>query len=269
MEDTQNHKKIIVFDLDETLGHFTQIGIFYDIINKFYSIHTGHYEYIKYIKKPTFEELMDMYPEFLRPNMIKILKYINNAIEKNKVNTVMIYTNNQGHNAWANSIVDYLNKKIGSKIIKHIIRAFKIGDKKIEPNRTSHMKNFNDFLKCTKLPKNTKICFVDDVEYKGMIHENVYYINILPYKYNIPVFELLDRYSRFIVKKYIKPGKNESSYITHYKNFKDAFQNYTLMCFKKYNYVIDEHYAIERKIDKIISTRLLEMIDDFINDKGE
>ena len=116
---------------------------------------------------------------------------------------------------------------------------------------------------------NTNRQFTSDVEYKGMIHENVYYINILPYKYNIPVFELLDRYSRFIVKKYIKPGKNESIYITHYKNFKDAFQNYTLMCFKKYNYVIDEHYAIERKIDKIISTRLLEMIDDFINDKGE
>lgn len=267
MSNIKNQKKIIVFDLDETLGHFTQIGIFYDIIKTFYTIHDGHYEYIKHIKKPSFDELMDIYPEFLRPNIINILKYINTEIDKNKVSTVMIYTNNQGHNTWANKIVNYLNNKIGSKTIKRVIRAFKIGNKKIEPNRTSHMKNFDDFLKCTKLPKNTNICFIDDVEHKGMIHDNVYYINILPYKYNIPVFELLDRYSRFIIKKYIKPGKNESTHITHYKNFKDAFQTYTIMCFKKYNYVIDELYSIERNINNIISVRLLEMISDFINDK--
>ena len=263
---TNNHKKIIVFDLDETIGHFTQLGIFYDIINNFYKEY-DNYKFIQYIKKPTFDELMNIYPEFLRPNMIQILQYIKKEKDKNKIDNVMIYTNNQGHNTWANMIVKYLNKQINEHLIKNIIRAFKIGNTKIEPNRTSHMKTYNDFLRCTKLPKNTKICFIDDVEHKGMIHDNVYYINILPYEHKLPVYELLDRYTRFLATKYIIPRKkNEALYYTHFKNFKDEFIKYTIQFFQKYKYKIDTDNMKKIELNNIISVRLLQMIKDFIND---
>ena len=63
--------KIVVFDLDETLGYFTQFGIFWDsLIN-----------YIKNIKNTNtlqqqdFDATFDLFPEYLRPNILKILTY--------------------------------------------------------------------------------------------------------------------------------------------------------------------------------------------------
>ena len=51
--------KIVVFDLDETLGYFTQYGIFWDCLTN----------YIKLKGKPqlsqsTFDETLDLFPEF-------------------------------------------------------------------------------------------------------------------------------------------------------------------------------------------------------------
>ena len=61
--------KIVVFDLDETLGYFTEFGIFWDSLSN----------YLKIKEKPKlnqddFNETLDLYPEFLRPNKINILK---------------------------------------------------------------------------------------------------------------------------------------------------------------------------------------------------
>ena len=52
--------KIVVFDLDETLGYFTQLGIFWDSI--------GEYLNSKGMPKLTqndFNCILDLYPEFL------------------------------------------------------------------------------------------------------------------------------------------------------------------------------------------------------------
>ena len=58
-----NNKQVIVFDLDETLGCFVELGAFCDTIEKFNK---------KKLDSSEFYKLMDLYPEFLRRLHISI-----------------------------------------------------------------------------------------------------------------------------------------------------------------------------------------------------
>jgi FMN phosphatase YigB (HAD superfamily) len=68
------YNKIVVFDLDETLGYFVQLGILIDVIEEIFNID---------MEQNLFNEILDLYPEFLRPNIIKILKYLK---QRNQIN---------------------------------------------------------------------------------------------------------------------------------------------------------------------------------------
>ena len=133
--------KIVVFDLDETLGYFTQYGIFWDsLVN-----------YLKVKNKPImtqtdFDEVLDLYPEFLRPNIINILSYLKRKKETNCCHKMMIYTNNTGPREWAKYIIGYFEGKIKYKLIDQIIAAFKINGKRVEICRTTHNKTHKDFI---------------------------------------------------------------------------------------------------------------------------
>ena len=60
--------KIVIFDLDETLGYFVEFGMFWDCLNK-YLIDNSNYE----LNQSDFNYIIDLYPEFLRPNILHIL----------------------------------------------------------------------------------------------------------------------------------------------------------------------------------------------------
>ena len=63
----RSHKKnlIIVFDLDQTIGYFTQFAIFME----------GIESYIKRkLKRDEFYKLLDLYPKIFRPKMMDLLK---------------------------------------------------------------------------------------------------------------------------------------------------------------------------------------------------
>jgi len=47
---------IVVFDLDETLGHFVEIGVFWDALQKVYGPQDSYH----------FFEVMDLFPEFFK-----------------------------------------------------------------------------------------------------------------------------------------------------------------------------------------------------------
>ena len=69
--------KIVVFDLDETLGYFTELGIFWDSL--------VHYMKIKQkpeLNQTDFNAILDLSPEFLRPNIINILNYLKTKKEQ-------------------------------------------------------------------------------------------------------------------------------------------------------------------------------------------
>ena len=161
--------KIVVFDLDETLGYFVEFGIFWDCLNRYLSKSNS------VLTQEDFNEILDLYPEFLRPDIMKILFYLKNKKETYCCDKLMIYTNNQGQPSWVNYLKKYFETKIEFPLFDQIIAAFKINGKRIEICRTSHDKSYHDFIKCTRLPLNAEICFIDDNYFPDMHNKNVYY----------------------------------------------------------------------------------------------
>ena len=62
----QNVCKIIVFDMDETLGQFVELGIFIDSLELYFGKELNQYQ---------FNMTMSLFPEFIRPGILSILKY--------------------------------------------------------------------------------------------------------------------------------------------------------------------------------------------------
>jgi len=178
-------KRIVIFDLDETLGSFTELGIFYDALESYYS---------HKLTKKDFFNLLELYPEFLRPNIIKILSYLKSKKVNGTCDKIIIYTNNQGPKNWAQNIRKYFEEKLNYKLFDRVIAAYKIGGKQIEKNRSTHDKSAKDFFNCTKFSKDSKLCFIDDQYHPFMNCKNVYYINVQPYASTIPYQIMINRY---------------------------------------------------------------------------
>jgi hypothetical protein len=237
--------KIVVFDLDETLGYFTEFGIFCDCLNKYFN--NDEYSNTK------FNELLDLYPEFLRPKIISILRYLKSKKKENKCYKVMIYTNNQGDKSWALNIKKYFHSKIEYELFDKIIAAFKVRGKHVELGRTTHDKTMDDFISCTKLPEKIEVCFIDDVYHSGMETNNVYYIHVKPYKYQISIDKMLYRFLNSNLGQTIQD--------------KNAFINSIQNEFKKYDYKITEKLSSEQEIDEIIGKRMLQHLKHFFFEK--
>ena len=231
--------KIVVFDLDETLGYFMELGMFWDALNS----------YIKYkqIQIPNnqvlFNNLLDLYPEFLRSNIIDILKYIKRKKTANHCSKIMIYTNNQGPVEWAKHIMSYFENKLEYKIFDQIIAAFKVRGKHVELCRTTHLKTHADFVKCTKIPSNTHICFLDDVYYPDMTNGKIYYINVKPYVYDLEIDAMVDRFMETNIIGTIDDKSQFKEYMTTFLN--------------KYNYIYTPKSKESQNIDVIVSKQIL------------
>jgi len=238
--DRMNHKnplKIAVFDLDETLGYFTEISIFWDALENYYG---------RKLTNQKFFEVLDTFPEVFRPNIFKILDFIH---KKKSCHKIFIYTNNQGEKSWVGMISDYISYKNGYNVFDHIIAAYKIRGKLIEPKRTSHDKSVKDLISCTNIPENTEICFIDDLYHPLMEKENVYYINIKQYRISLPFDEMAKRYYHAILKN---TDINSSEFI-----------NKMVTYMKQYNYMVLPKSDEEKRIDTIVSKKLFSNLDDF------
>ena len=159
--------KVVIFDMDETLGHFHQIS------GMWYAIKDTNPR----VTKQDFFDFMDCFQDCLRIHIEKVLTYLKKAKNDGKIRRVIIFTNNQGPKSWSNLIKDYFNYKMNSVLIDKVVGAYKVGNKQIEPYRTSHIKKYSDILKAANISKSAKLCFVDDQEHVGMKHKNIYYIN--------------------------------------------------------------------------------------------
>jgi len=233
--------KTIVFDLDETLGYFTELGIFWTSLQNIFN---------NELNEQNFVNLLDTFPEFIRPNILNILNYIKNKKLNNQCYKVLLYTNNQAVNSWANYIIHYFNTKLNYNLFDQIIRAFKIQGKQIEPYRTSHQKKYSDLMKCSKLPNNAKICFLDDQEHEQMIHENIYYIHLKPYIYKLPYDIMISRYYNKYIDKNIDYNEVKNILLNNMKQIKFKY---------------DKKDDNEFKIDNIISKRIIEHLNEFFS----
>ena len=211
-------QKVIVLDLDDTLGSFAHLHILWMGIVK--GVRKGG------LDKETFFRLFSLYPEFLRDNIRDVL-YIINEHKKRHVK-VFLYTNNQCHpDDWIDRVVEYIEETSNTpNLFDHFVRAFKIKDRVIEPLRTSTQKNINDLVNCTRIPKNADICFIDDTYYPRMLGDNVYYIHPVAYYHSMSIENIINRYvssqlgSEIRVKSTVP--RNYRSYIQDWFEFNNA-----------------------------------------------
>jgi hypothetical protein len=241
--------KVVVFDLDQTLGHFIELRKIWELLNYYFSNNSVYFH--ESISKNHFNHLLDLYPEFIRPNMFDLLNYLKRKKVSGQCSRIMLYTNNQASKEWSSLIVEYFHRKINYSLFDQIIGAFKINGKRIELGRTTKDKTISDFIRCTKLPKNTQICFLDDVHHPEMIHDNVYYIKLKPYVYYLSFSTMI---SRLNSNDFWIPICNNSSC-----NFEKFSEEY-LKDFSQNNIVKTKE---EHEIDEIVSKKIVMLVQDF------
>jgi hypothetical protein len=239
--------KIVVFDLDETLGYFTEFGIFWDCI--IYYLKNKNEDTLT---QSDFDDILDLFPEFLRPNIINILNYLKSKKQALCCHKLMIYTNNSGPKEWAHHIINYFSKKINYKLFDQLISAFKINGKVVEVCRTTHNKTYSDFIKCTKLPTNAEICFLDDTFYPEMANDNIFYINVKPYYHDLQFDYMLDIFSKSDIGKKI---------INNDENFNKIMSDHI----KLYKYDCIDKEPKEYEVDKVIGKQIITHLQDFFN----
>jgi len=255
--------KIVVFDLDETLGYYTEFGMFWDALNSYIQINKE--SKVNLISdQHFFNKVLDLYPEFHRPNILNILKFLKDKKTASICHKLMIYTNNQGPPEWVHQIKTYFENKLNYPLFDHVIKAFKIKGKQIELYRTSHMKSHKDLIKCSQIPEETEICFLDDKFHKGMIHDKIYYINIKPYYHDLSFDEMIERFikSGLIIESNKEPNEKE-------KEKEPDIRLYLLSFLKRFNYTFNKKTKEAQNLDKILSKKIMHHLHIFFLPKNK
>ena len=287
-------QKAVVFDVDQTLGDFTQFSIFGHVIEEYFGKPDIMYRY--------FNDLVDLYPEIIRPNMVRILDYIRKKKDSHVCSKVMIYTNNMGPDKWVGHIRQYFEQKLrtlsgagsgsGSSLsshtknglaivpplFDHTIGGFKPNQENASssryPQRTTGHKTVNELIRCGRLPSEIEICFLDDIEHPKMVDERVYYIKLQPYHSYIP-FELFvvrflnsalfrDVFDKFHVPS-ITPGMASSSKKQILSiELHNLFMKYAKL--SEYDAKEFQRKLNPREIDEIISKYILYNLQQFFRD---
>jgi hypothetical protein len=238
-------KKIVVLDVDETLGYFVELGVFCDALT------TTAWNDDATTQYTHFNHLMDVFPEFLRPNILDLLRFLKMKKDSNECCGVMIYTNNSGPRMWVEHILKYMESKLGVKLFDQIVAAFKVNGKIIEMGRTTHDKTYEDLLRCTKLPSNVEVCFMDDQMHSQMEHGQVYYINVKPYVHQLSVQTLINR---FIQSPVLQSTIRSTVTV-------DDFRQGIAKLMQRFQYIPKD--PMEQEIDTIISKKIMKHLNEF------
>ena len=233
----------MVFDLDETLGHFSQIATFWNLTNNYLSY--------PIFDNKIFFKLLDSFQEFLRPNILKLLNNLKRKKQRGKCDYVIIFTNNT-NKQWVEIIKEYFHYRIKYPLFDKIIAGFRDYGNQVEICRTSHDKSHKDFINCSKLPSNTKICFLDDLEHQQMENPNVLYIHIKPYK----------QHAKFIKMADIFYKQNKAIFLKNNNTYED-YSKYIINSTKKYKLEYLEKSNTEKNIDYMLSDQIIKEINKF------
>tara|TARA_B100001059_G_C17782407_1_gene555027 strand:- start:586 stop:1578 length:993 start_codon:yes stop_codon:yes gene_type:complete len=242
-------EKVVVFDLDETLGSFGDL----------YILWSG----VKHIHKnfEQFDKLLDLYPEFFRYGIMTILEFLYEKKKTKECSKIFLYTNNRCSKEWVQYICKYFQTKIHETqkkgdilipLFNKLICAFKINNQKIEKCRTTHRKTYTDLVRCAMLSQDTEICFIDDLVHEDMKHSRVYYICPTPYYHTLTGKEIIERFceTKWFIKK--------KSPLLHNKRFwKSWFQSQG----RGLSY---ETKVKNMKQDMIVSQKMMYYIKEFL-----
>ncbi len=209
-----------VFDLDKTIGYFTQIAIFMEAIEEFIK---------RKLQLKEFFKLLDLFPKIFRPDAFPIFNYLKELKQKHKYVKVLIYTNNMGPKNWVHHIRKYIEHKMNYKLFDRTIAAWKVGKVIYEKCRTSHRKSVHDLVRCSGIKITDKICFLDDQQHSKMIRPNVDYLYLYPYKYDYE-FEKMSN-------KFLKSNLNSLIKKENYVNLKENVLSFALNDPYGYRYI--------------------------------
>lgn len=238
-------RRIVLFDMDETLGIFSDFGAFMNILNSSLRRRVRIYDH--------FNELLDLYPELLRPRILDIMKFLARMKRVGKCANVMIYTNNTGPISWSNYIKDYFNAKAGYPVFDKVIGAFKRPNgETVEVQRTSHDKTYGDFVRCSNMMGKFEVFFIDDREHPGMHAENVYVINVKPYTREISLREFAARFKRSALFKKLQLTLDDIAGI----DARTAGAGAAVYSDKEY------------EVDKLVGETILEKLNEFFGRGG-
>jgi hypothetical protein len=274
--------KVVVFDMDETLGNFAQFSIFCHVLEEYFNKPDIIYRH--------FNDLVDLYPEIIRPSMLRILEYIRKKKNAGVCSKVMIYTNNVGPDKWVGHIRQYFEYKLRATaassggdlaiippLFGHTIGGFKpenAASASAFPQRTTNEKTVRDFIHCSRLPPNIEICFLDDVYHPKMTDERVYYIKLQAYHFHIPfqmfvVRFLNSRLYRETFDGFSVPSITPTLSAVAKKQvlsieLHDLFIKYADMA--RYDVKAQQRKMNPREIDEIISKYILYHLQQFFRD---
>jgi len=241
---SQLSNKVVVFDLDETIGYFLELGVFWETL----LLYTKP---ANILTQETFNSVLDLYPEFIRPNIFTILKYLKRQKSNELCRSVMIYTNNTGPPEWVHFIKNYIHEKLEYNLFDQVIGAFKVNGKIIEICRTTTDKNKEDFIRCTKLPENIEICFIDNEYHENMHQHDIYYINVNTYIHVLQPNLMIDRFTSNQISKTLVQNKSE-------------FNKFALTYMKRYSGIYNLIKSKEEyEIDKIVTKQLMVLLQSF------
>lgn len=234
---TRNNKKkrptVIVFDLDETLGSYSDLNIIW--------------EYFKY--NISFNTLLDLFPEFSRYGIFSILEFTYQKKINGQCDKLFIYTNNKCSYEFVELISKYFSYKLGitdGELFDQIIRSFKVNGKIVEVFRTTQNKTHDDFIRCTLIPPKTQICFIDNSYFNEMENKRVYYIQPMSYHHGIFKEEIIKRLTYFANKPIL-----DKLYDNLYAFPQDIFE-------KNKGY-----FETKKNIHKIVAQKIMYHIKDF------
>jgi hypothetical protein len=279
--------KVVVFDMDETLGNFSQFSIFCHVLEEYFNKPDIIYRH--------FNDLVDLYPEIIRPSMLRILEYIRKKKNAGVCSKVMIYTNNVGPDKWVGHIRQYFEYKLRATaataasgdlaiippLFGHTIGGFKpqnaasaSASASAFPQRTTKEKTVRDFIRCSRLPADIEICFLDDVYHPKMTEERVYYIKLQAYHFHIPfqmfvVRFLNSRLYRDVFDGFSVPSVTSALTAAAKKQvlsieLHDLFVKYANM--SEYDVKSQQRKMNPREIDEIISKYILYHLQQFFRD---
>jgi hypothetical protein len=252
--------KIIVFDLDETIGSFYDLELLWRGLHIYKNKNENNYTFDN--TQENFNKILDLYPEFLRYGILNILDFLKFKKQTDEYIKIFIYTNNKLPKIWANMIIKYLEYKQNCPLLfDKIISAFKINKIIIEPNRTTNDKTYSDFIRCTLLPKNIELCFIDNDYFEKMDNGKVYYIQPKSYFHKIITSEIINRFllSNIIDFELIEKENNNNTHIS-----KQKCNDFLYSWFIQNNsFVKISKNKSEIEIDTIVSQKMMYYIQEF------
>lgn len=185
--------KQFVFDLDETIGSFSDLYILFQCIDHFQS----EYNIVLYDDVSILvSQMLQLYPEFFRHGIEIVMEYLHNKKAAGACSGVYIYTNNSCiPDTWPYFITNFIETNWNLPgLFDSVIRAFKINGNLIDQRRNTSEKTHSELLRCLILPRNTEFCYLDNEHYPKMEHRYVYYLQPRPYHHYLNNTIILERF---------------------------------------------------------------------------